>query len=194
MRTRFGEFVLDTDRRLVERAGTAIHLTAKALALLEILIAERPRAIPKHELIDRVWPDVVVAAENVKNLISELRTALDDPGLPSVIRTAHGFGYAFVAEAAENDDSLAKDQRARPVEARNPYPGLAAFTEKDAGHFFGREAEVDAIWRKLERAPQLFALIKRGTTTSRRALLLVLLLPTGRTFKWSLSIRRARLP
>ncbi len=32
---------------------------------------------------------------------------------------------------------------------RNPYPGLAAFTEADAELFFGREAEVARLWRTI---------------------------------------------
>ncbi len=38
----------------------------------------------------------------------------------------------------------------REVEERSPYPGLASFTERDAAVFFGREAEVEALWRRLE--------------------------------------------
>jgi serine/threonine protein kinase len=37
-----------------------------------------------------------------------------------------------------------------------PYPGLAAFTEEDAEYFFGRELEVEAMWKKLRR-PHLLA-------------------------------------
>jgi WD40 repeat protein len=40
-----------------------------------------------------------------------------------------------------------------------PYPGLASFTEADAEYFFGREAEVEAMWRKLEGAPRLLGLV-----------------------------------
>jgi WD40 repeat protein len=36
------------------------------------------------------------------------------------------------------------------VEERNPYPGLSSFTEKDAARFFGREAEVQALWQRLQ--------------------------------------------
>ena len=39
----------------------------------------------------------------------------------------------------------AETSRRRP----NPYPGLAAFTEADAANFFGREAEVAALWRRI---------------------------------------------
>ncbi len=39
-----------------------------------------------------------------------------------------------------------------------PYPGLAAFTEADAGFFHGREREVAAVWEKLQ-GRQLLAII-----------------------------------
>ncbi len=44
------------------------------------------------------------------------------------------------------------------VEERRPYPGLQSFTEKDAGIFFGREAEVRAMWRRIE-SRELLAVI-----------------------------------
>ena len=37
----------------------------------------------------------------------------------------------------------------RDAEERSPYPGLSSFTEEDAAVFFGREAEVEALWRRL---------------------------------------------
>jgi WD40 repeat protein len=43
-------------------------------------------------------------------------------------------------------------------EDKHPYPGLMSFTEEDAEYFFGREAEVEAVWKKLKR-PRLLALI-----------------------------------
>ena len=35
------------------------------------------------------------------------------------------------------------------MEERCPYPGLSSFTEKDAARFFGREAEVKALWERI---------------------------------------------
>ncbi len=40
--------------------------------------------------------------------------------------------------------------RVEGAEDLHPYPGLASFTESDAEYFFGREAEVEQMWRKLE--------------------------------------------
>ena len=39
-----------------------------------------------------------------------------------------------------------------------PYPGMASFTEEDAEYFFGRELEVEAMWKKLRR-PHLLGLV-----------------------------------
>jgi WD40 repeat protein/predicted Ser/Thr protein kinase len=43
-------------------------------------------------------------------------------------------------------------------EDKHPYPGLASFTQEDAEYFFGREMEVEGVWKKLKR-PRLLALI-----------------------------------
>jgi WD40 repeat protein len=39
--------------------------------------------------------------------------------------------------------------RVTGIEEAQPYPGLAAFTEAEAEYFFGREAEVEEVWKKL---------------------------------------------
>jgi len=48
--------------------------------------------------------------------------------------------------------------RASGEEQLVPYPGLASFGAGDAQYFFGRELEIEAMWRKLRR-PHLLALV-----------------------------------
>lgn len=92
MQVRFGEFVFDRSSRELTRRGDPVRLAPKAFDLLQILIEERPRAVRKEELRDRLWPDVIVDEANLKNLVGEIRSAL---GGEKVIRTVHGYGYAF---------------------------------------------------------------------------------------------------
>ena len=102
MPVRFGDFSLDRDRRLLSRGGEPVPLARKAFDFLEVLVAERPRALSKEQIRDRVWPKTVVSESTVNGLLGELRTALGDNARePRYIRTVHGFGYAFVAETAE---------------------------------------------------------------------------------------------
>jgi WD40 repeat protein len=48
--------------------------------------------------------------------------------------------------------------RVEGAEDLTPYPGLASFTEEDADYFFGREAEIEQMWRKLDR-PHLLGIV-----------------------------------
>ena len=65
MRVRFGSFVLDFEARQLERGGHPVHLTPKALELIELLVERRPNAVSKAEIHDRLWPDTFVADVNL---------------------------------------------------------------------------------------------------------------------------------
>ncbi len=100
MRIRFGSFVLDLEARQLEQGGHPVHLTPKALELLELLIERRPNAVTKAEIHDHLWPNTFVADVNLPVLVHELREALeDDPHEPHFLRTVTRFGYAFCASA-----------------------------------------------------------------------------------------------
>jgi DNA-binding winged helix-turn-helix (wHTH) protein len=102
MTLRFGDFSLDRDRRLLSRGDEPVPLARKAFDFLDLLVAERPRALSKEQIRDRVWPRTVVSESTLNGLVAEVRAALgDDPHTPRYIRTVHGFGYAFAAEASE---------------------------------------------------------------------------------------------
>ena len=97
----FGPFALDPGTRQLTRGGEVVHLTPKAFELLEALVTERPNVLSKDALQRRLWPDTFVSEANLSNLIAEIRQALHDRArAPRFIRTCHGFGYAFCAEAA----------------------------------------------------------------------------------------------
>ena len=96
MRLRFGAFVFDSRLRTLTRDGTPVDLPPKAFSLLEGLIEARPAPVNKNAIYERLWPDTFVVMGNLHTLVSEIRTALGDEE-HEVIRTVHGFGYAFAA-------------------------------------------------------------------------------------------------
>lgn len=101
MQIRFDKFVLDTDRRQLTCDGTEIVLSPKAYHLLTVLVDTRPNAQPKDVLYQALWPNTFVVEANLSNLVGEIRSALGDSAHQArYIRTLHGFGYAFCAEAA----------------------------------------------------------------------------------------------
>ena len=96
MQVRFETFLLDSETRELLRDGHSVPLSPKAFELLSILVADRPKAISKSNLQERLWPTTFVVEKNLANLVSEIRDALgDDPSKPRFIRTVQRFGYAF---------------------------------------------------------------------------------------------------
>jgi DNA-binding winged helix-turn-helix (wHTH) protein len=100
MAIRFLDCELDSEARILVCRGAPAHLTPKALELLLLLVAERPRAIPKSELLDRIWPGTFVTDASLARTVHEIREAIQDA---SAIRTVHGHGYAFAAVTEQID-------------------------------------------------------------------------------------------
>jgi len=100
VRVCFGNCIADFDTRELSRAGKPAHVEPRALKLLELLIAARPKALSKSELQDALWPKTYVSERSLARLAADLRRALGDKAKKSrFIRTVHRFGYAFSAEA-----------------------------------------------------------------------------------------------
>ena len=100
---RFGPFMLDYGTRQLLRDSDEIHLSPKAFELLAILLDNRPRAVSKAELQERLWPSTFVEETNLAGLVAEIRRALGDSATrPVFLRTVYRFGYRFVGEVVES--------------------------------------------------------------------------------------------
>jgi len=94
----FGRFAILTAERRLLVDGEPVTLGSRAFDLLAALVARRDRVVPKEELIEVVWPGLVVEDNNLQVQISALRKVLG----AQAIATVPGRGYQFtVAAAAE---------------------------------------------------------------------------------------------
>ena len=98
---RFADFTLDLSRRRLSGIGQdALPLSGRAFEVLAYLLVHRERMVPKRELMDAVWPRMVVEENNLTQAISILRRALGDSReSPQFIATIAGRGYQFVGDA-----------------------------------------------------------------------------------------------
>ncbi len=60
MRYIFGDYVFDTQRQELHRAGVPLKLRRKVFQVLVYLLAHRERVVPKQELLEHLWPDQFV--------------------------------------------------------------------------------------------------------------------------------------
>jgi DNA-binding response OmpR family regulator len=88
---RSGDLRLDPARRVAERAGRRLELSAKEFAVLELLLAADGVPLSAEELLERAWDAAADPFSNVvKVTISRLRRKLGEPPL---IETVPGAGY-----------------------------------------------------------------------------------------------------
>jgi DNA-binding response OmpR family regulator len=86
-----GDIMLDTAKRLAQRAGRPLTLRPKEFGVLELLLAAQGRTVSAEELLERVWDEQADPFTGaVKITISRLRTKLGDP---PVIETVAKAGY-----------------------------------------------------------------------------------------------------
>ena len=95
MQLHFADRVIDCDRYEFVRAGERIDVQPKVWAFLRLLAENAHRLLPKDEILERLWPDVVVAEGSLQRLASLARAALGDEEL---LRTVRGVGYQLAAE------------------------------------------------------------------------------------------------
>ena len=123
VRLRFGRCLFDAQARELRRDGVPQPLSPKAFEFLELLLQERPRAVPKQEIHQRLWPDSFVSDASLARLANEVRVALgDDARDPRHLRTVHRFGYAFSGETAPETVAAASFASCRLVWADRHIP------------------------------------------------------------------------
>jgi DNA-binding winged helix-turn-helix (wHTH) protein len=115
---RFGRFVFDEAGRELTGDGRRMALSPKAFELLGVLLRERPRALSKAELRDRLWPGTFVGETSLPRVVGEVRRALGDrSGEPRLVRTVQRFGYAFVGDVSEDGRGTLSDAAAGAIGA-----------------------------------------------------------------------------
>jgi two-component system response regulator RegX3 len=92
-----GGIRLDTERHEVSVRGTQISLPLKEFGLLELLMENRNRVLPRQTLIDRVWGyDYVGDTKTLDVHVKRLRSRVEeDRHDPRLIVTVRGVGYRF---------------------------------------------------------------------------------------------------
>jgi two-component system response regulator PhoP len=91
-----GPVRLDLSTQKVSLDGSELALTTFEYRLLEYLVKQRDRVVPKDELADYLYPHDEDRDSNViEVLIGRLRRKLDPAGTLSPIETLRGRGYRF---------------------------------------------------------------------------------------------------
>ncbi|HEV2846470.1 MAG TPA: transcriptional regulator, partial [Thermoanaerobaculia bacterium] len=92
----FDEFRVDPVRRVLLRAGEPVAITPKAMSILLTLLERPGDVVEKADLLERVWPGVIVTEANLTQNVFSLRKSLGERATETrYIATVPGQGYSF---------------------------------------------------------------------------------------------------
>lgn len=116
MDVEFGNYRLKYAERLLLGPNGPVELSARSFDILATLLSRPGEVVGKTELLDAVWPGIVVEENTLQVHISALRKALDT----GMIVTVHGRGYKYagprpvMAQAANGADEPASEKPVPP--------------------------------------------------------------------------------
>ncbi len=88
-----GDLVIDSDTRVVTRAGEEIELTAREYDVLAFLARQPGRVVSRSELLEEVWEDYDGSPNIIDVYVGYLRKKLGR----ALIRTVRGSGFVLEA-------------------------------------------------------------------------------------------------
>ena len=96
----FAGYTLDLRQGCLRAGDRQIELRPKSFALLCYLVENAGRLVPKDELVNALWPHVVVTDESLTRCVSDVRLALNDVG-QDIIKTVPRRGYLLTAPVSK---------------------------------------------------------------------------------------------
>ena len=131
---RFGRFELQPHERRLLVDGEAVLLGGRALDVLTVLAEHAGQLVTKNELLERVWPGVVVEEHNIVTQVSGLRKVLGG----DLIATIPGRGYRFTARVERAAGVEPTPEKVEPPQAQ----GLRTNLPVTLSPLIGREVDL----------------------------------------------------
>jgi len=98
---------------LLDGSGKAVPLRAQCLGVLSRLASKPGHVVTKEELMQAVWPDVVVTDDSLVQCIGDLRRVLGD-AQHRFVQTVHRRGYRLIPSRLNGVDANVPASVARP--------------------------------------------------------------------------------
>jgi DNA-binding winged helix-turn-helix (wHTH) protein len=106
---RFGDYVLDIERRELRRGAEPVALEPQVFDLLVYLVRNRDRVVSKDDSIQGVWGGRIVSDSALTTRLNAVRKAVNDSGVEQrLIRTVPRRGVRFIGEVSEDAEAPAR--------------------------------------------------------------------------------------
>ena len=143
----FAPYRLLPEQRQLLRAGVPVKLGGRAFDVLLALIEHRDRTVSKNELMDLVWPTVVVEENNLEVQIVTLRKLLGYAAIATIPGRGYRFTLSVMGEGLleASDPGAAGAQNTQTVISKSGYLPLP----RPGSMLIGRQRDCDAVMNLL---------------------------------------------
>ncbi|WP_269511435.1 ATP-binding protein [Burkholderia sp. IMCC1007] len=145
-----GTLSVDFEQRDIRRHGASLRIGARALDILEVLHRASGSVVSKDDIMDAVWPGLIVEENRLQVHVATLRKALGTSR--DLIKTVPGRGYLLVASASSVPMPAPAPAPATVLASAAAVPPETVVSPPPAP-LVGRDAEIAQIVDLLERAP-----------------------------------------
>jgi len=114
-----GDWIVRPERLCMRLPGKTVHVTPKAMAVLECLAEAKGHVVTRNDILDKVWPGAAITDDVLTQCVVELRKAFDDCAHdPQYIETIPRKGLRLlppVSDVVEQTGSETKGLRGRRI-------------------------------------------------------------------------------
>jgi DNA-binding winged helix-turn-helix (wHTH) protein len=137
----FGPFCLHPAERFLTKNGERVELRGRAFDLLLALLSRPNELISKSDLLNEVWPGLVVEEGSLRFHLTNLRKALGEgkDGIRYIVNSS-GRGYTFVAQVSRSASQKPRTDRPAVFQHANLPMRLA---------MIDREVEIEEVPARL---------------------------------------------
>jgi predicted ATPase/DNA-binding winged helix-turn-helix (wHTH) protein len=149
----FGPFCLHPAERLLTKNGERVELRGRAFDLLLALLSRPNELVSKSDLLNEVWPGLVVEEGSLRFHLTNLRKALGEgkDGIRYIVNSS-GRGYTFAAQVSRSASQKPRTGRPAAFQHANLPMRLA---------MIDREAEIEEVPARL-RATRFVTIVGAG--------------------------------
>jgi len=146
--------------RLRNRAGD-VTLRPKSLALLIHLVRNPGRVIGKDELIEAVWPDVVVSDDSLSQCLKDIRAALG-PEAEGLVRTVPRRGYILDEERLRSpgEEHGSPQKQTPPIAIERPSIAVLPFETNSSDQEWFSDGIAEDLTTALAKSRRLMVISK----------------------------------
>ncbi|MBV7316834.1 winged helix-turn-helix domain-containing protein [Shewanella sp. NIFS-20-20] len=176
----FGDWQVEVNSNSLRQGDKLKQLEPKAMDVLLFLCQNPGQVVSSDDIVKHCWPNIETGDNPLHKVINQLRRVLGDSATaPTYIETIRKRGYRTLA-AVTFPIGHEATATLQAWQGDSPFPGLQAYSADYAEVFFGRNAQISTLLKRIAKQVQFgrsFSLVLGPSGSGKSSLIHAGILP-----------------